>query len=69
MYTIEKMKNASVNSKTTFTGKSGYYITITRNDIDDYEVWFHDDENSTETEGYSVRGSFLDIVEEIKNEL
>lgn len=54
--------------ETTFTGKSGITIVIHRYGVDDYSVWFTDDP-SDDTSGYSTRGSFKDILKELKDEL
>lgn len=53
----------------TFRGrKSGQLITVTKYGEDDYSAWWHDSENSSETEGYSVRGTMWDIMREMKGE-
>lgn len=51
-----------------FVGVSGSIITIDRFGKDDYSVWFTDDVTNN-THGCSVRGSFLDILEELKGEI
>ena len=50
-----------------FIGKSGAIITIDRYGTDDYSVWFTDDVTK-DTHGYSARGSFLYILDELKGE-
>jgi len=43
-----------------FTGKSGYQITIWRHGLNDYSAAWEDD--------CSVRGTFLQVLEELKEE-
>ena len=50
-----------------FIGRSGAVITIDRYGTDDYSVWFTDDV-SKDWHGSSVRGSLLDILDELKGE-
>lgn len=53
----------------TFLGKkSGQLITVTKYGEDDYSAWWHDSENSAETEGYSVRGTMWQIMDEMEGE-
>lgn len=53
----------------TFRGKkSGQLITVTKYGKDDYSAWWHDSENSAETEGYSVRGTMWQIMDEMEGE-
>ena len=53
----------------TFRGKkSGQLITVTRYGNNDYSAWWHDSESSSETEGYSVRGTMWQIMDEMKGE-
>ena len=53
----------------TFRGKkSGQLITVTKYGEDDYSAWWHDDEKDNETEGYSVRGTMWQIMDEMKGE-
>lgn len=53
--------------ESTFTGRSGSTIIINRYGPDDYSVWMTDTPNDN-TSGCSVRGSLLDIIEEVRNE-
>lgn len=57
-------------NEATFTGKkTGQLITVTKNDANDYEVWFRDEsEKDKDTAGCSVRGSAMDIITEIYDE-
>ena len=48
--------------------EDGLYIIVHRYEIDDYSVWFTDDPND-DSSGCSTRGSFLDIVNELKDVL
>ena len=58
-----------INSdEVTFTGRSGALITIARNSANDYEAWIRDDETRTETDGFSVRGSLLDVIRDLIDE-
>lgn len=61
----------NLGDEVTFTGKkTGLMITITRYGQDDYCAWWRDEsEINKETAGYSVRGTLLDIVSEIKEEV
>jgi hypothetical protein len=54
--------------ETKFVGRSGSDIVIHRYGQDDYSAWFTDDVTK-DTHGYSVRGSLLDIMEEVRDEL
>ena len=49
-----------ITIESTFAGKSGKTIIIFRHGLDDYSVYI---------DGSSVRGTLLDIMEEIKSEL
>lgn len=50
--------------------KTGQLITVTRNGKDDYEVWFRDEsEADKDTAGCSVRGTMLQIMDELKGEI
>lgn len=51
-----------------FTGRSGDRIIIHRYGVDDYAAWITDDETN-DTHGCSVRGTFLDILEELRDEV
>ena len=55
----------------TFIGKkTGQLITVTRNGKDDYEAWWRDEnEADKETAGCSVRGTMLQIMDELKGEI
>ena len=56
-------------NEATYRGrKSGQLITVTKYGENDYSAWWHDSENSSETEGYSVRGTMWDIMREMKGE-
>lgn len=57
-----------ITKETSFTGKSGQDIIIHRYGEDDYSAWFTDDPGD-DTSGCSVRGTLLDILEEIADEL
>lgn len=53
----------------TFRGKkTGQLITVTKYGEDDYSAWWHDSENSAETEGCSVRGTMWQIMDEMEGE-
>lgn len=55
-------------NEATFRGKkSGQLITVTKYGEDDYSAWWHD-ENANETDGYSVRGTMWQIMDEMKGE-
>lgn len=58
----------SISTETTFVGRSGCSVVIHRYGQDDYSAWITDDPNN-DTHGCSVRGSLLDIINEIKEEL
>ena len=49
--------------------KSGMLITVTKLSPDDYQIWWHESENDGETDGYSVVGSMLQIMDELKDEI
>lgn len=51
-----------------FIGKSGAIITIDRYGQDDFSVWFTDDVTKDDN-GCSTRGTFMDIIEELKGEI
>ena len=56
-------------NEATYRGrKSGQLITVTKHGENDYSAWWHDSEDSPETEGYSVRGTMWDIMREMKGE-
>ena len=46
--------------ETVFTGKSGYQITVWRHGLNDFAAAWGDD--------YSVRGTLLHVLEELKEE-
>ena len=51
-----------------FTGRiSGLEITVTKNGFDDYEAWWHESGDG-ELQGYSVRGTAKQIIQEIREE-
>ena len=54
--------------ETRFVGRSGCVIVIHRYDVDDYSACVTDDVTKDD-HGYSVRGSLVDIMEEIRDEL
>lgn len=58
----------NVTLETTFTGRSGNYVVIHRYGVDDYSVWFTDDP-SNDAHGCSVRGTLVQIIEEMKEEI
>lgn len=58
----------TVTMETKFVGRSGSDIVIHRYGQDDYSAWFTDDVTK-DTHGYSVRGSLIDIMEEVRDEL
>lgn len=56
------------NTEATFRGKrTGLLITVTKYGADDYSAWWHD-KDATETDGYSVRGTMRQIMNEMKGE-
>lgn len=57
-----------ITTETTFVGRSGNYVVIHRYGLNDYSVWFTDDPNN-DTHGCSVRGTLIDIIEELKGEI
>ena len=70
---IRKMSKHRYNSpsiETTFTGKSGNVIVITRYNRNDYSALITDEEHlQYDSYGYSVRGTLTQILNEIKDEL
>lgn len=58
----------TITNETTFVGRSGDSVVITRYGQDDYGAWFTDD-TTKDTHGSSVRGSLLDILEEVRDEV
>lgn len=59
---------SNVTEETRFVGRSGCDVVIHRYDVDDYSAWITDDVTK-DTHGCSVRGSLVDIMEEIRDEL
>lgn len=59
---------STVTEETRFVGRSGSDIIIHRYGVDDYSAWITDDVTK-DNHGYSVRGSLIDIMEEIRDEL
>ena len=57
-----------VTLETKFVGRSGQDIIIHRYGENDYSVWFTDDPGD-DTSGCSVRGTMLDILEEVADEV
>lgn len=56
------------SDEATFRGrKTGMLITVTKYGENDYSAWWHDEEGK-ETDGYSVRGTMWQIVDEMKGE-
>ena len=54
----------------TFIGRTtGLIITVEKFGENDFSVWFRDSAESSETEGYSIRGTAQDVFEEIKEEI
>lgn len=62
------IRNQNGNEATFRGRKSGQLITVTEYGEDDYSAWWHDSEDSPETEGYSVRGTMWQIMDEMKGE-
>ena len=58
----------SITRETSFVGRSGLTVVIERHGQDDYSAWFTDNPND-DTSGYSVRGTLLDILEEVREEV
>lgn len=58
----------TVTKETCFTGRSGHHIIIHRYGVNDYSVWITDDPGN-DTSGCSVRGTMLDILQEISNDI
>ena len=58
-------------NEASFVGKkTGIYITVTKHGPDDYSVWFRDEFAKDDiTAGFSVRGTMMDIVNEIREEV
>ena len=61
-------KEEEVTEETRFAGRTGQSIVIHRYAQDDYSVWFTDNPND-DTSGCSVRGTMLDMLEEIAGEI
>lgn len=57
-----------ITTETTFVGRSGSSIVIHRYGQDDYSAWVTDD-TTKEDHGCSVRGTLLDIIEEVRDEV
>ncbi len=57
-----------ITTETTFVGRSGDDVVIHRYGQDDYSVWFTDD-TTKDDHGCSVRGTLLDILEEVRDEV
>lgn len=56
------------SDEATFRGKkTGQMITVTKYGKDDYSAWWHS-ENDTETDGFSVRGTMYQIMDEMEGE-
>lgn len=55
-------------NETRFVGRNYQDIIITRFGQNDYSAWFTDNPYN-EISGYSVRGSLLDIIEEVRDEV
>lgn len=71
MKRITDIDQTTVNPDTfvcRFIGKSGAVITVDRYGKDDFSVWITDD-ITNENHGCSTRGTFMDIIEELKGEI
>lgn len=55
-------------TESTFVGRSGYNVIVHRYGQDDYSAWITDD-TTKEDHGCSVRGTLLDIIEEVRDEV
>ena len=62
------MNNRIGTNETRFVGRSHQDIIITRYGQNDYSAWFTNDP-AKETSGYSVRGTLLDILEEVRDDV
>lgn len=58
----------NVTTETTFVGRSGNSVVIHRYGQDDYSAWVTDD-TTKDWHGCSVRGTLVDIMEEVADEL
>lgn len=58
----------SISTETTFVGRSGCSVVIHRYGQDDYSAWITDDVTKDD-HGCSVRGTLLDIIEEVRDEV
>ena len=62
--------NYEPTTETVIRHPDGYVTVIQRYGVDDYGAWFtHEDHMDDETFGSSVRGSFIDIIREIREEV
>lgn len=57
-----------VTDEVTFSGRSGHKVVLQRYGKNDYAVWVTDDPTN-ELSGCSTRGTFLQILDEIRDEL
>lgn len=63
-------ENNKPTIETIITGKNGSVIVVHRYGVDDFSAWFTDDNHiNDEMFGYSVRGSLIQIIREINDEL
>ena len=58
----------TISTETTFVGRSGDTIVIHRYGHDDYSAWVTDDATKDD-HGCSIRGTLLDIIEEVRDEV
>lgn len=64
----EEEGKGDVTDEVTFSGRSGRTVVLQRYGKDDYAVWVTDDPTD-ELSGCSTRGTFLQILDEIRDEL
>ena len=58
----------NTTKETRFVGRSGCDIVVHRYGVDDYSAWVTDDVTKDD-HGCSVRGTLIDIMEELRDEL
>lgn len=58
----------NTTEETRFVGRSGCDIVVHRYGVDDYSAWVTDDVTKDD-HGCSVRGTLIDIMEELRDEL
>lgn len=70
MPSIEKYREYNPYTEAILTGKSGVLLVIDRYDVNDYGIWWTDEEHLyDDIYGTSVRGSLEDILHELKDEI